>query len=81
MTAVAWDVAIHGIHGIAFAETAAKARYIMVRAYWDAYGRGEWPRPASRRRPEYDASPLVKHGRRAWTEDAVKQEQAADARR
>jgi hypothetical protein len=63
---VAWGVEIDSMTCIVFAPTAAKARYIAVAGYWDAYGRrkGEWPRAVAWREPRFDASMLIKNGKK-----------------
>ena len=57
---VAWSVEIDSMSCVVFAATAAKARYVAVRAYWEAgYGsRRTWPRAVAWREPRFDASPL-----------------------
>jgi hypothetical protein len=54
-----------------FAATKAKAKWIAVRSYWDAYGRNGWPRPTAGRAERYDDSALRLQPPRAWTEDYV----------
>jgi len=75
---VSWVVEIDNMMGIVFAPTAAKARYIAVRGYWDAYGRrkGEWPRATCKREPRFDAVSLIAQGRygpfcRDYVEEAL----------
>ena len=70
---IAFGVEIHNMTAIVFAETAAKARWIAVKHYWDAYGKdGYWPCPVSWRIPKYDNNPLKDQGRKCWTEDHVR---------
>ena len=68
---VAYFVEIHGYECIVFAETAAKARWIGVRSFWDAFGKNGWPRPTSQRAPRYDRSPLAAGERIPFTLDYV----------
>ncbi len=54
---LAWEVEINGLSCIVFAETKAKARWIAVHSYREAYGhgRGYWPpRLTVVRRPHLD---------------------------
>jgi hypothetical protein len=71
MSNVAWGVEIHDGNAIVFAETKAKARWIAVKAYWDAYGRNGWPRAVAWREPRFDQSALKDKEQRAWTRDYV----------
>ena len=57
---------------IVFAATKAKAKWLAVKAYWDAYGRDGWPRPTAGRAERYDDSALRFREARAWTEDFVR---------
>lgn len=61
---VAWGVDINAQTAIVFATTAAKARYIAVLSYWDAYGKrkGKWPPVTSWREPRFDKSMLLRSG-------------------
>lgn len=55
---VAWEVEIHSMSCIVFAATKAKAKWLAVKAYWDAYSRnGSWPSTSVARRPFYDKFP------------------------
>ena len=68
---LAYRVEIEGSHCICFAASAAKARWIAVKSYWEAgYGRkGVWPRPTAARCPIYDNHSLKKQPNRAYSED------------
>jgi hypothetical protein len=72
---LAFMVEIEDMTTIVFATTAAKARWIAVKGYWEAFGRNGWPRPQSGRIPKYDNSPLRFKGRKCWTEDHVREMQ------
>ena len=51
----AWIVEIHGLKAVVFAETRAKAKWIAVQSYWEAFNcRGCWPNPKARRAKQYD---------------------------
>ncbi len=55
---VAWEVEIHSMSCVVFAATKAKAKWIAVRDFWDAYGKnGTWPHCNIARRPFYDKFP------------------------
>ena len=69
---LAWLVEIHAMTCIVFAATKAKAKWLAVKAYWDAYGRDGWPRPTAGRAERYDDSALRFREARAWTEDFVR---------
>lgn len=58
---VAWSIDLNDMSCIVFAPTSAKARYIAVRGYWDAYGKrkGEWPRATAKREPRFDKSAVL----------------------
>lgn len=62
---LAYHIVIDDHDCFVFAETAAKARWIAVRGYWEAgYGRqGTWPSVFSKRAPQYDRS-RARHGNR-----------------
>lgn len=77
---VAWRVEINAMSCIVFATTAPKAKYIAVRAYWDAYGRNGWPRPTVGRAKEYDDSALRMGRQTAWTEDHVRNSERISAK-
>lgn len=68
---VAWNVEIHDMHCIVFATTKAKAKWIAVKAYWEAYGRNMWPRPVAGREPRFDKSALRNEPPKAYSEDHV----------
>lgn len=68
---LAFGVEIHEMTTIVFATTPAKARWIAVRGYWDAYGKTEWPRPRSWREPFFDSNPLKDRESRCYTRDYV----------
>jgi hypothetical protein len=54
----AWEVEINYISCIVFAATKAKAKWLAVKAYWDAYSRTQgWPYTSVARRPQYDRFP------------------------
>lgn len=55
---VAWEVEINYMSCIVFAATKAKAKWLAVKSYWDAYSRsGSWPHTSVARRPQYDRFP------------------------
>jgi hypothetical protein len=57
------------------ATTKAKAQWIAVKSYWEAYGRrhGEWPRARAVRAERYDNSHLrLEKRQQAWSEDYVR---------
>ena len=65
---IAFKVAIFNEPCIVFAETAAKAKFIAVRSYWEAYGKSEgWPEISCKRIPGFDSNPLCEGERAAWT--------------
>lgn len=71
---VAWKVEIRSMSCIVFATTKAKAQWIAVKGYREAYGhrRGEWPGAKAWRVPEYDRSVLrFDPYRNGFTEDHV----------
>lgn len=69
---LAWRVEINDISCIVFAATKAKARWVAVRAYWEAgYGRGTWPNPVAVRAPRHDNSPRRNEWPQAWNEEFV----------
>lgn len=68
---VAFSVEINNMRAIVFAETKAKAKWIAVRGYWDAYGKNGWPRSTVRREPRFDKNPLREGERVPWTQDHV----------
>ena len=57
---VAWKVEIHGMTCIVFAATAPKARWLAVKAYWEAYTKDGWPRPVAWREKRFDNHYLAK---------------------
>ena len=72
---LAYRVQIDDMGCICFAATAPKARWMAVKAYWEAgYGRkGVWPCPVAARRPIYDNSPLAdRDPGRTYTEEYVR---------
>lgn len=76
---LAWLVEIHAMTCIVFAATKAKAKWLAVKAYWDAYSRDGWPRPTAGRAERYDDSALRFREPRAWTEDFVRDYPKANA--
>lgn len=55
---VAWEVEINYMSCVVFAPTKAKARWLAVKSYWDAFGRnGTWPSSTIARKPFYDRFP------------------------
>ena len=55
---VAWEVEINCLSCVVFAATKAKAKWLAVKSYWDAYSRTQaWPHTSVARRPEYDHFP------------------------
>ncbi len=71
---LAWFVEINYCTCVVFAATRAKARWIAVRSYWDAYGRrkGEWPSAKAWRAERYDKSRLRFESPKAFGEDYVR---------
>ena len=65
----AYKVTIDGISAIAFAGTRSRAKWICVRAYWDAGFGKEWPAVKAVRCPAYDNHPFGELDGRAWSED------------
>jgi hypothetical protein len=64
---VAFEVELNEAICVVFAATAAKARWIAVRSYWDANGRRRtWPAVKSKRAPHLDTSPLCRQTAIAW---------------
>lgn len=58
MPLVAWEVEIHSMSCVVFAATKAKAKWIAVRDFWEAYGsNGSWPHCSIVRSPFFDAFP------------------------
>lgn len=54
----AWEVEINAVSCVVFAATKAKAKWLAVKAYWDAYGRRRyWPHTSVARRPGFDRFP------------------------
>ena len=73
---LAFCVEIDGFRSVVFAETAAKAKWIAVSSYWDAFGKtAGWPCDAVYRLPRYDNNPLRDGKRTPWTEDYVQDRQ------
>ena len=68
---VAFSVEIHNMTAIVFAETKAKAKWIAVRGYWNAFGKNGWPRLTAWREPRFDKNPLREGERVPWTRDHV----------
>ena len=70
---VAWRVDLNDMHCIVFAATKAKAQWIAVKSYWEAYERrrGVWPRATAARIPLHDKSPLRFDPPRAYCEEYV----------
>ncbi len=57
-TTLAWEVEINYMSCVVFAATKSKAKWIAVKAYWEAYGRRKnWPHCTVARRPYYDKFP------------------------
>jgi len=55
---VAYEVEINYLSCVVFAATQAKAKWIAVKSYWEAYSKnGSWPQISIARRPEYDRFP------------------------
>jgi hypothetical protein len=55
---VAWEVEINYMSCVVFAATKAKAKWLAVKSYWDAYGRSKaWPNASVARQPLYDRFP------------------------
>lgn len=53
-TLLAYRVDIYDMHCVVFSATPAKARWMAVKGYWEAYGNTGWPRPTAYREPCYD---------------------------
>jgi hypothetical protein len=71
-TLLAWEVEIDCQSCVVFALTASKARWLAVKAYWDAFGRTRsWPHCSVGRRPFYDKFPF-KNERKAFTPEYVR---------
>lgn len=69
---IAFAVEIHDMEAIVFAETPAKAKWIAVKGYWEAYGKNGWPADLRVVRcPRYDGNPLRNDKRVPWTRDYV----------
>jgi hypothetical protein len=71
MERVAFGVEIRSMTAIVFAETPAKAKWIAVRGYWDAYGQNGWPSLKVWREPRFNGNPLKNGKRVPWTKDYV----------
>lgn len=72
---LAWEVELSDMRCFVFAATRAKAQWIAVKSYWEAYGRrhGEWPRARAFRAERYDNSHLrLEKRQQAWSEDYVR---------
>ena len=70
---LAFEVEVNGFVTVVFAESAAKAKWIAVAGYWDAYGKNQgWPELHCRREPLFDGHPLAKQGRKCWGPDYVR---------
>lgn len=72
MIRVAWLVEVNDCRCVVFSPTRARAKWIAVQAYWDAYGRRGWPQVKTARAERYDSSQLrddVKPG--PWIEEFV----------
>lgn len=55
---VAWEIEINYMSCVVFAATKAKAKWLAVKSYWEAYGdRRSWPHTNVARRPQYDRFP------------------------
>jgi hypothetical protein len=68
----AWKVTVEGMGAIVFALTRSKAKWLSVRAYWEAYNKDGWPSVTIKREPKYDNHQLMKQGPKAWDGDFVK---------
>lgn len=55
---LAWTVEINSMTCVVFAATKAKAKWIAVKSYWEAYGKNRWPNPVANRAKVYDRSVL-----------------------
>lgn len=72
-TPLAWRVEIYDKPCIVFAATQAKAKWIAVKSYWNAFGRSKvWPRPKASRAQIYDNSALRLQKPQAWSEEYVR---------
>ena len=69
---LAWEVEIHAMKCIVFTTTKAKAQWLAVKAYWEAYSRDGWPQAKAIRAERYDTSALRNQGRRAWCPEYVR---------
>jgi len=55
---VAWEIEINYMSCVVFAATKAKAKWLAVKSYWEAFGdRRSWPHCNVARRPQYDRFP------------------------
>jgi len=70
---VAWVVEIRGMTAYAFTETRARAQWLAVKSYRNAFTdrRGEWPRASASRAPRFDRHRYVKEPQRCWAEDQL----------
>ena len=70
----AWEVEINYMSCVVFAPTRAKAKWLAVKAYWDAYSRTlGWPNISIARRPAYDHFPFKHDGPKAYTPEYVRE--------
>lgn len=68
---VAWVVSIYEMRCVVFASSKAKAQWIAVKSYRDAYGNsGTWPTCRAVRKAEYDKFPDPE--RKAYSEEYVR---------
>ena len=68
---LAWEVEIHSMRCICFATTKAKAQWIAIKAYWEAYGKNEWPRAVASRAERHDKNPKRFEKPKAYSEECL----------
>lgn len=68
----AYRVTIDNIGAIVFAGTRSRAKWIAVRAYWEAGFPKKWPAVKAVRCPVYDNHPCGDLDGRAWNERYLK---------
>lgn len=72
---LAWRGTLDTCDGVVFAPNRSRAKWHVVRSYWDAYGRrdGSWPRVTVVRAPDLDKCPLATDPRHGfWNEQYVR---------
>lgn len=69
----AYRVTLDGEESIVFTSTAARAKWICVRSYWEAGFPRYWPKVTVKRDPLYDNSPQSAEAGECWNPKYVKQ--------